>query len=256
MQALGPQGRFRLGEWLIEPRDLRASRDGVAVAVTAEQMDVLLCLVESKGEFVDRRRLRSRAFANAPHGDRQLRDVILAWHAIFGDSARRPRYIAANGQDGYSLIAHFDPVARMPIPERLMAAGMRNTSSPGASQTLVGHAHRLLGELRRRRVFRVTASYLIGMWILLQIAEVTFAPLHFPTWWITALTILAVIGIPIIVVLAWTYEITSDGVVRDSADVAAAFLLPNSRRAVAPVIIAGVVLMAGVTGYAWWESIR
>jgi hypothetical protein len=45
-------------------------------------------------------------------------------------------------------------------------------------------------------------------------------------------------------------------VVRDSADVAAAFLLPNSRRAVAPVIIAGVVLMAGVTGYAWWESIR
>jgi len=256
VQSLGLQGGFRLGEWLIEPRDLSASRDGVATAVTAQQMDVLLCLVESRGEFVDRRRLRSRAFANAPHGDRQLRDVILAWHAIFGDSSRRPRYIAANGQDGYSLIAHFDPVARMPIPERLMAAGMRNTSSPGASQTFVGHAQRLLGELRRRRVFRVTASYLIGMWILLQIAEVTFAPLHFPSWWITALTILAVIGIPIIVVLAWTYEITSDGVVRDSADVAAAFLLPSSRRAVAPVIIAGVVLMAGVTGYAWWESIR
>jgi hypothetical protein len=94
------------------------------------------------------------------------------------------------------------------------------------------------------------------MWILLQIAEVTFAPLHFPAWWITALTILAVIGIPIIVALAWTYEITPDGVVRDSADVAAAFLLPTSRRAVAPVIIAGVVLMASVTGYAWWESIR
>ena len=256
MDPLGLQGGFRLGEWLIEPRDLRASRAGEAIAVTAEQMEVLLCLVESKGEFVDRLRLRNRAYANAPHGDRQLREAIQAWHAIFGDSSQRPRYIAANGRDGYSLIAHFDPVARMPIPERLMAAGMRNSRSPGAPQTFVGHANRLLGELRRRRVFRVTASYLIGMWILLQVAEVTFAPLHLPAWWITALTILAVIGIPIIVVLAWTYEITSDGVVRDSADVAAAFLLPTSRRAIAPAIIAGVVLMATVTGYAWWESIR
>jgi DNA-binding winged helix-turn-helix (wHTH) protein len=256
VDAFGLRSGFRLGEWLIEPRDLRASRGGVAVTVTAEQMEVLLCLVESRGEFVDRRLLRSRAYAHARDGDRQLREAILAWHAIFGDSSRRPRYIAANGQDGYSLIAHFDPVARMPIPERLMAARMRNSRSPGAPQTVVAHAHRLLGELRRRRVFRVTASYLIGMWILLQVAEVTFAPLHFPAWWITALTILAIIGIPIIVVLAWTYEITPDGVVRDSADIAADFLLPSSRRAVAPAIIAGVVLMAGVTGYAWWESIR
>jgi len=57
-------------------------------------------------------------------------------------------------------------------------------------------------------------------------------------------------------VLAWTYEITSDGLVRDSADVAAATLLPNVRRAVAPAVVAGVVLMAAVTAYAWWESIR
>jgi DNA-binding winged helix-turn-helix (wHTH) protein len=256
VDSLGLQSGFRLGEWLIEPRDLRASRGGVAVTVTGEQMEVLLCLAESKGEFVDRRTLRSRAYAHARDGDRQLREAIVAWHAIFGDSSRRPRYIAANGRDGYSLIAHFDPAARMPIPDRLMAAGMSNTRLPGALQTFVSHAHRLLGELRRRRVFRVTASYLIGMWILLQIAEVTFSPLHFPAWWITALTILAVIGMPIIVVLAWTYEITADGVVRDSADVAADFQLPNSRRAVAPAIIAGVVLMAGVTGYAWWESIR
>jgi len=33
-------------------------------------------------------------------------------------------------------------------------------------------------------------------------------------------------------------------------------LLPNIRRAVAPAVVAGVVLMAAVTAYAWWESIR
>ena len=160
------------------------------------------------------------------------------------------------GEDGYSLVARFESARPMPIPERLMAAGIRNASRPGSLQTLVGHASRLLGELRRRRVFRVTASYLIGMWILLQVAEVTFAPLHFPSWWITVMTILAVIGVPIIIVLAWTYEITPGGVVRDSADVAAALRFPNSHRAVAPAIIVGVIFMASATGYAWWESIQ
>lgn len=60
----------------------------------------------------------------------------------------------------------------------------------------------------------------------------------------------------IMISLAWTYEITSDGVVRDSADAAFSVLGSDSRRAVAPAIVAGVVLIAAVTGYAWWESIR
>jgi DNA-binding winged helix-turn-helix (wHTH) protein len=256
MEIQDLQSGFRLGDWLIEPRQLRATRGGVATIVPERHMQVLLCLVESQGVFVHRRTLRSRAYANEPHGDRELRGAISAWHAVFGDSAQHPRYIAANGRDGYSLVARFESARPMPIPERLMAAGIRNASRPGSLQTLVGHASRLLGELRRRRVFRVTASYLIGMWILLQVAEVTFAPLHFPSWWITVMTILAVIGVPIIIVLAWTYEITPGGVVRDSADVAAAHRFPNSHRAVAPAIIVGVIFMASATGYAWWESIQ
>lgn len=94
------------------------------------------------------------------------------------------------------------------------------------------------------------------MWILLQVAELTFSPLHLPAWCISALTILEEAGMPIMVVLAWTYEITADVVVRDQADAAAAIDLSATRRAITPAIIAGVVLMAAVTGYAWWESIR
>ena len=136
-----------------------------------------------------------------------------------------------------------------------MRAGLRRSGAPEPHRSIVGFANRLLAELRRRRVFQVSTSYLIGMWLMLQVAEVTFAPLHFPAWWVTALTILAVIGWPIMVVLAWTYEITSEGVVRDSDDTAATAHLPGSRRVIAPAIVAGVVLMAAVTGYAWWESI-
>jgi len=178
------------------------------------------------------------------------------WHSVFGDSARRPRYVAANGRDGYSIIARIEQRSREPIPERLMEARLRRTAAPGPHLSIVSIANRLLAELRRRRVFQVSTSYLISMWLLLQVCEVTFVPLHFPSWWITALTILAVIGWPIMIVLAWTYEITSDGVVRDSVDIATTAHLPSSRRLIAPAMVTGVVLMAAVTGYAWWESIR
>lgn len=256
MEARELQEGFFVGAWLIEPRELRASRAGKTLAVPLEHMQVLLCLVESQGEFVHRHTLRNRIHADEPGGDQKLRQIIAAWHAVFGDTAHRPRYIDAAGQDGYSFIAHFEPAHRMPIPERLLEARRRSTGATGGKRTLVGIASHLLAELRRRSVFRVAASYLIGMWILLQVAEVTLAPLHLPAWWITALTILGVVGLPIVFVLAWTYEITSDGLARDSADVAAATLLPNFRHAVAPAVIAGVVLMAAVTAYAWWESIR
>jgi DNA-binding winged helix-turn-helix (wHTH) protein len=256
VEAMALQDGFTLGEWLVEPRDLRVSRGDVTITVTAPHMQVLVCLVESKGVFVHRHTLRSRVYPHELRSDKQLREAILAWYAIFGDSSRRPRYVAANGRDGYSIIARVEPRIRRPIPERLMVARLHRSSAPGQHRSIVGFAHRLLAELRRRRVFQVSASYLIGMWVMLQVAEVTFAPLHFPAWWVAALTILAVIGWPIMIALAWTYEITSDGVVRDSVDLVATAHLPPSRRLIAPTIVAGVVLMAAVTGFAWWESIR
>lgn len=255
MEARELRNGFRLGEFLIEPRKLRVSRACEAFVVPPEHMQVLLCLVESNGEFVDRSTLRNRAYEHQPDGDQKLRQAISAWHTIFGDTPQHPRYIDVAGQDGYSLIAHFEPVRRMPVPERLMAAGLGNRSASGAKRALVGRVSYLLAEFRRRSVYRVAASYLVGMWILLQVAQVTFTPLHLPDWWISALTILAVVGLPIVIVLAWMYEITPDGVVRDSADVTAARLSPRSRRAVKLAIVAGVVLMAAVTAYAWLESI-
>lgn len=256
MEKRGIDGGFRLGAWLVEPHKSRVSRGVAVIGVSPEHMQVLMCLVESTGEFVDRHTLRERVYPTELNGDQKLREAIGAWHAVLGDTPQHPRYITCAGRDGYSLIAHVSPISRVPIPERLVAAGLGTSSTPCARRTLAGHAQHLLVELRRRSVFRVAGSYLVGMWILLQVAEITFAPLHLPTWWITALTILAVVGLPIVITVAWTYEITSDGVVRDAEDVAAAASLPRSHRLLAPAIVAGLTLMALVTGYAWWVTIR
>jgi TolB-like protein/Flp pilus assembly protein TadD len=80
---------------------------------------------------------------------------------------------------------------------------------------------RFLGELHRRKVLRVAASYAIVAWLLLQVAEVTFEPLHVPDWVMTMVVLLAIIGFPIALVLAWAFDITPDGIEKDGDDAAA-----------------------------------
>jgi adenylate cyclase len=81
----------------------------------------------------------------------------------------------------------------------------------------------LLGELKRRKVFRVVAAYAVVAWILLQIGEVTFEPLGLPDWAMTGLIILAIVGFPVVVILSWIFDITPSGLRRDGStgDVAA-----------------------------------
>jgi adenylate cyclase len=77
-----------------------------------------------------------------------------------------------------------------------------------------GSADGPFAELRRRRVLRALAAYIVVGWILLQVADVTFEPLGLPHWAQRALIIAVVAGIVPAAVLAWVYDLTRHGVVR------------------------------------------
>ena len=66
-----------------------------------------------------------------------------------------------------------------------------------------------------------TAGYAIVVWVLLQIAEVTFEPLYLPDWAMTALVVAAIAGFPVVAVLSWFFDLTRRGVQRDAGDVVA-----------------------------------
>ena len=74
-----------------------------------------------------------------------------------------------------------------------------------------------LHRLRERGVVRVAASYAVIVWLLLQIADVTFAPLGAPKWAMPSLIVAAVLGFPVAVALAWFYEAGERGIRRDTA---------------------------------------
>jgi Predicted integral membrane protein len=67
-------------------------------------------------------------------------------------------------------------------------------------------------ELKRRHVYTVVATYAVVSWMLLQIGEVTFGPLHLPEWVMSRLVVLVIIGFPIVVVLAWFFDLTRKGI--------------------------------------------
>lgn len=63
-------------------------------------------------------------------------------------------------------------------------------------------------ELRRRKVVRTGAAYIVAGAATIQVADAVFPALGLPGWSFTALVLLAIAGLPVTVVLAWVYDIT------------------------------------------------
>jgi hypothetical protein len=78
-------------------------------------------------------------------------------------------------------------------------------------------AVRLLAELRRRKVARVAVAYGVVAWVVVQIAETVFEPLLLPDWALTMVVVLAFLGFPLAVALAWAFELTPAGVRKEIA---------------------------------------
>jgi len=84
-----------------------------------------------------------------------------------------------------------------------------------------------LGELKKRKVIRVAAVYVIVAWAVMQGGELIFEALGLPAWSVTLLVVLALLGFPLALVLAWAYELTTDGLRRDRPGEATAVSEPQ-----------------------------
>jgi len=71
---------------------------------------------------------------------------------------------------------------------------------------------KLIRELRRREVFRTAGLYVGISWILIEAASVFLPAFDAPDWVMRALIIAAIIGLPIVIVLAWIYDVTDKGI--------------------------------------------
>ena len=73
----------------------------------------------------------------------------------------------------------------------------------------------LVAETRRRSVFKVATVYAVTAWGASMGAAQLLPAFGAPDWAVRVFVVCAVLGLPIAVVLAWAYEITPAGIVRE-----------------------------------------
>ena len=71
--------------------------------------------------------------------------------------------------------------------------------------------NRFIRELRRREVFRTAGLYVGICWILIEVSSVMLPTFDAPEWMMRAVIIVAVVGFPVMLVLAWVYNLTDHG---------------------------------------------
>ncbi len=112
----------------------------------------------------------------------------------------------------------------------------------------------IFADLKRRNVFKVAAVYGAVAFAVMQAADFLVPALQLPESVATAIALIAILGFPLALVLAWAFELTPEGLRREkvaaSSELEAIVAQPRSRRWPAGILaLAGTLLFAGGV---WW----
>ena len=92
-------------------------------------------------------------------------------------------------------------------------------------------------ELKRRNVFRVGAAYLLAAWVLLQAVDFVLDAIGAPTWVLQVFILAAAIGLPAVLAFSWVFEMTPEGMKRETEIDRSQSIAPHTGRKLDRVII-------------------
>src|SRR5436305_3503994 len=100
-------------------------------------------------------------------------------------------------------------------------------------------------ELKRRNVIRFAGLYLVGSWLLTQVASTVLPMFGAPEWLPRSIVILLAIGFVPALVFSWAFELTPQGLKRDEDVSPEESIAPQTARRMDRMIIAVLVLALG-----------
>jgi TolB-like protein/Tfp pilus assembly protein PilF len=104
---------------------------------------------------------------------------------------------------------------------------------------------RFFGELKRRNVIRLAGLYLVGAWLLVQVAGTVLPMFGAPEWLPRTIVVLLAIGFVPAVIFSWVFEITPEGLKREQDVAPEQTITPRTGRRMDRMIIAVLVLALG-----------
>ena len=103
----------------------------------------------------------------------------------------------------------------------------------------------LIKELKRRNVIRVGILYLVAAWLLLQLTDVLSSLLSVPESAGSIVVLLLILGFFPVVIFAWVYEMTPDGLKREVDIDRSQSVTPETGKKINTVIVVLLVLAIG-----------
>src|SRR3989440_11761222 len=100
----------------------------------------------------------------------------------------------------------------------------------------------LFAELKRRNVIRFAGLYLVGSWLLVQVASTVLPMFGAPEWLPRSIVILLAIAFVPALTFSWVFELTPQGLKRDEDVPPEQSIAPQTARRMDRTIIAVLVL--------------
>src|SRR5947208_6366206 len=100
-------------------------------------------------------------------------------------------------------------------------------------------------ELKRRNVIRFAGLYLVGSWLLTQVASTVLPMFGAPEWLPRTIVVLLAIGFVPAVIFSWVFELTPEGLKREEDVAPEHSIAPQTGRRMDRMIIVVLVLALG-----------
>ncbi len=102
--ALEAVPRYRFSEFILSPRRRVLIRHGQEQPLIPRYFDLLVFLVERRGEAVHRRDIFDRIWSDVVVSDSALSQAIRTIRRVLGDESREPRYVLTVSRHGYRFV--------------------------------------------------------------------------------------------------------------------------------------------------------
>ena len=104
-------------------------------------------------------------------------------------------------------------------------------------------------ELKRRNVYKVAVAYAVVAWLLIQVATQVFPFFEIPNWAVRLVVLVLILGFPVALILSWAFEITPEGIKRESEVAPNESISAHTGRKLVGITIALAIIAGGLLAW-------
>jgi adenylate cyclase len=109
-------------------------------------------------------------------------------------------------------------------------------------------------ELKRRNVYKVAVAYAVVGWLVIQAASIFLPAFDAPPWVMKIFIIVIVLGSPVALVMSWAFEITPEGIKRESEISPNESIRRRTGRKIVGITFVLAVIAAGLLAFNLFRS--